>query len=1307
MHRLVPQFVLENYQAQNYHGSFQGVGLLVDVTGFSNMTDALAQHGLHGSEILADGMRKVFDPMIQSVMQYGGHVIGFAGDAITALFPINGPPQEAYLNALASALSIQEHRSRNASFVTPYGQFNVSVKIGLGTGEARWRIVNATDNSRATYYFRGSAIDEAVLALSLSKSGDIILSPELHESLGNLVSGRRSGKHFRLANFSGEMPAPVSIDMPQPNPEHLRVFCSHEVSSHDHVGEFRPAVNLFMGIPQDVGQESQLEGFIQKVFLLQNRYGGLFSRVDIGDKGTNLLMFWGAPIAQENDVERALNFFLELLRDTKVPLKAGITYRQAYAGYMGGALQEEYTCYGWGVNLSARLMMAAGPGEIWVDEEIARQAERRFSLQHVGQQKLKGFAQEQNVFKLLKRKEDDRLVFSGEFVGRESELETLSRFIGPIWSGNFAGMLTIVGDPGIGKSRLVHAFWSSITFRDNKAYWAVCQTDEIVRQSLNPFRYWLKRYFNISEATDEVENKQAFDEKLDSIIASIPDEELSQGLNRTRSFLGELVGLHWQDSPYEKLDAQGRYDNTVIALSTLLRGESLRQPIVILIEDIHWLDNDTKAFLPYLERTLTAEINKNYPIAIIATSRQAGLEIAFEHARSEEINLNQLAKTDLLHLTENLLGGVVAQSLLDILEGRAEGNPFFIEQIIRYLQEEDKLEQGVKGWQIAGEQTLEALPTDISAILVSRLDRLNREVRDVVQTASVLGREFELRLLSKMLHDDETLFEKVDLAVEAEILSSLTEIRYIFHHALLRDAAYHMQLQARRQEMHRIAVEAFETLYQENLSPHYSEIAYHAEHAGLREKAKKFYILAGEEAAQAYHNSLAIESYTHALALGTIEDIQERIDLLLARVALYRIVGDSAGQEQDLATLELLAEKKKDKHMIAVVALQQAHFAFDLGEFQEAQRIIQNVIEMAESVHALDVAANAYRTLPLALARQGKIKQSIQVAQTGLQLIQQVGDRLSEGMTLNDLGLIALDQGKIEQARFYFEKSLLIAQEIGNRRLEAQVHNNMGALSGNYESDFATAGKYFERTLEIVQEIGDRNGESYALGNLGWVTSMQGDFEQAWIYQDESLKVARETGNRYHESIVLINLSAMLIAQENYSEAFANANQALNLTRKFGYRSSEAWALTYYGHASLGLGNHPEATRAYQSALNIRQALEQQSLAMEPLAGLTQTALEEGNPVTALVHVEKILSHFTNGGDLDGTEEPLRVYLTAYLALTANYDPRANQILEDAHSLLEEQVNKIQVPTNRKMYVNNVPWRRQIEELWKQKQQDT
>ena len=1304
MHRLVPQFILDNYQAKNYHGSFQAVGMLVDVTGFSKMTDVLAQHGLHGSEVLANGMRRVFDPMIQSVISHGGFVVGFAGDAITALFPVQASTEQTYSNAIASALSIQEYRSKNSIFSTPYGEFNISIKIGLGAGDARWRIVNSTNGKRATYYFRGSAIDNAVSSLSHSSSGEIILCSELHKALENTVSGHLKDKHLLLSEFSGKLPAPGLIDIPLPNPDHLRAFCSDEVSAHDLTGEFRPAVNLFIIIPQEDEHETELESFLQKVFLLQDRYGGLFSRVDIGDKGTNLLMFWGAPVAQENDVERALNFFLELLKLTRAPMKAGITYRLAYAGYMGGEIQEEYTCYGWGVNLSARLMTAAGPGEIWADEEIARRAERRFSFQHVGQLKLKGFAREQNTFRLLKRKEDDRAVFTGKFIGREAELETLHRFIGPIWNGEAAGILTIFGDPGIGKSRLVYAFQSSKIFTENKSYWALCQADEMVRQSLNPFRYWLKRYFAISDTMDEAESRQAFDEKMDEIIASTTDEDLSQSLNRRRSFLGELVNLHWKGSPHEEMDAQGRYENTTIALSTLLRAVSLKQPIILLIEDAHLLDNDTKDFLLYLERTLTAERDKSYPVAVVATSRRDSSGIVFENLPSEEIDLLELSDDDLLPLAKTLLGGAVSPSLMEILEERTEGNPFYIEQIIRFLQDGSKLEQGAKGWQIAGDQPIELLPTDISSILISRLDRLNREVRDVVQTASVLGREFELRLLSNMLHEDAALPDKVHFAVDAGILSTLTEISYIFRHALLRDAAYNMQLRARQQELHRIAAEAFEALYQDQLSPHYSEIAYHSDRAGLTEKAKMFYILAGEEAARAYQNSLAIGSYTRALALSTIGNIQERIDLLLARVTLYSIVGDRVGQEQDLATLELLTEQQQNTRNRAIVALRQAVFTYNTGDYQKTKDHALNAIELAKSVQALEIAAHAYRTLPLALAKQGQISKAVQAAQIGLQLTHQIGDQESEGHLYNDLGLITIEQRKTDQARDYFEKSLLIAQETGDRRLEAQTLNNMGMISGIDENDYASSRKYFEKMLEIVQEIGNRVGECYSLGNLGWVASMQGDFEQAHNYYQESLIIAREAGNRSQEAFGMINLGAMMVSQEKYNDALVYTEQALNLARKLGDRSAEAWALTHLGYANLGMGNFGIAVSGFQAALDIRYSFSQQSLAMEPLAGLAQVELDKDNLEAALSHVEYILSHLIEGGNLEGTEEPLRIYLIVYLVLVKNHDPRADKVLKDAYSSLREQVRKNKEQTHQEMFIQNVPWRREIEKLWLQNQ---
>jgi tetratricopeptide (TPR) repeat protein len=382
----------------------------------------------------------------------------------------------------------------------------------------------------------------------------------------------------------------------------------------------------------------------------------------------------------------------------------------------------------------------------------------------------------------------------------------------------------------------------------------------------------------------------------------------------------------------------------------------------------------------------------------------------------------------------------------------------------------------------------------------------------------------------------------------------------------------------------------------------------------------------------------------------------------------------------------------------------QAGFAFDLGEFQEAHQLAEQAIEIAEPVHAIDVIVQVYSTLPMTLARQGQFEQAIEAAQTGIELSQQVGDRAGEGQLYNDLGLILIEQKDHNQARDYFEKSLLIAQETNNRRLEAQVLNNMGKISGMIENDYVASRRFFEQALEIVIEIGNRTGEGYVLGNLGWAASVAGDFEHARSYFTERLTVSRESGNRYLEMYGMINLGSMLVTQQIYSEALVYTEQSLILARNLKDRSAEAWALTFLGFAHLGAGNLSEARDQFQTAYDIRVSLEQNTLAMEPLAGLAQVELDRDHPAAALVFTDRILSYQAEGGNLEGTEEPLRIYLTVYLTLMANQDPRAGEVLDHAHFQLMEQVGKIQVQADKDIFINNVPWRRKIEELWRQKQ---
>ena len=1306
MHQVVPHFILEHYAAGQTRGSFSAVGLFADIYGFSTMTDALMEHGQHGAEVLAGVMRAAFEPLIYAVYEQGGFIATQAGDAFTALFPSNGSHLAAQ-RALTAAWNIQHCSAAQTSYATPYGEFAVSVKVGLALGDVSWGVVSSEDERRAAYYFQGTAVDECAEAEHRANAGEVILDASLYEQAQDLVTAEAVDEYFRLAAITGTLAEPLAVNLPPADIDLTTRFLPRELLTQPFGGEFRPVTHLFVNLPT-VRTEAQLGIFMQTLFDLQDRYGGLLSRLDFGDKGSNLLLFWGVPATYENDVQRCLNFILELQAQTSIPISAGVTYQLAHAGFVGSDLSEEYTCYGRGVNLAARFMGAALRGEIWLDEGAAKRAEHYYELDFVGEQRFKGFAEKQKVYVLVEPKEQSQTFYVGKMVGREAELEKLSEFVQPIFNGEYAGALVVWGEPGIGKSRLVYEFRNSTSDKETEASWAICQADAILRQSLNPFRYWLKRYFEQSSEQSQARNKRNFNHKLDELIAATQDEALTAELDHTRSFLGALLDLRWPDSLYEQLDAQGRYENTFIALIALIKAESCRQPMILFIDDAQLMDEDSKSFLLRLARALTAEEHRTYPIAILATARYEGQGLPLDGAMSgQEIHLGDLSKEDLARQAEALLGSPVTSTLLALLIQRSEGNPFFAEQILRYMQEEGLLEQRDDGWTMReGELEGARLPTDVRAVLIARLDRLAREVREVVQTAAVLGREFEVKLLAGMLQGDETLPEKVAQAERADIWIALSELRYFFKHALLRDTAYSMQLHARRQQLHQLAAEALERLYKDELRFHYGELAYHSEQAGLLEQARHYLRLAGEAAQEAYQNSQAADYYSRAIKLTPENDLEGRYQLYLAREAICDLQGKRDAQRQDLSVLQTLVDQLEDSDKQIEVKIRRADYLTNLGDYREAVSIAEEAISLSQKEGMNQMSISAYRAAVSPLYKQGEYEAAMRYGETGMILARQGRNQLSEGRILNMLGLIALDQQIFSTAKTYLKQSLSLFREIDDLRGQSMPLNNLGNLSG-YLGDYAAAQDYYEQSLAIVREIGDRVGESYALGNLGWVAGSQGDFATARTYAEQMIKIGREVGSRLSELFGLLNLSLYSGALGEIQTSLDCAERALELARETHDRNGEAWALTYRGHALLALEHTSEAGAAYEGALDIRRELDQSALATEPGAGLARVALLQGDLSAAQAQVELILNHLEAGGSLDGTDQPFRVYLTCYLVLEAAQDERAASILETAHDMLLARANNIRDEAARLAFLRDIPYHREILSAWDRHQSDT
>ena len=1297
--RLVPNFIIEKFKANELRGTLMGAAIFVDLSGFSKMTDALTAHGQSGAEALADLMRVVFEPLVNAVYERGGFVIGYAGDAFNAIFPEDQTPGQETMCCLSALVAIQEHMRTHRQVQTPYGAFDIFIKAGMGFGETRWQMFKSNTGKHLTYWMRGDSLNRAVAAEERARPGDILVGPNALERIKTVVETEFFRDTFRITKILAPLPGPGPITEPEPDLTPMNIFFPEALLIQPIIGEFRHVINVFIDIPLNISDEALVTPFMETVYALQEKYGGFFLRPDLGDKGFNLLMFWGAPVARERDIERALNFVMELATLTNLSLQAGITYRTAYAGFIGAPLREDYTAYGWGVNLAARLMEYAPKGAFWLDEESARHAEEAFDVKYLGDYSFKGFSKELHTYQLLGKKTEKQTIYHGQFIGRQAEMETLASFMSPLRKGKIAGLMLVNGEAGIGKSRLVYAFQNSDFFKGFPTQWIQLQTEELTREAFNPFRPWLRKRFNVVDGEPVAANWAAFMHELDKIAASTPDPELASELTRTASILASLANLTQPDTLYETLDAKARYENTLIALSVLFRAESLRKPLVIFLEDAHWLDEDTAAFLSYLMRSLLADEDKQYPIAILTTQRPGDSAALPSESITKELNLESLSSASVYSLAEDVLGKPITGKLGALLDARAEGNPFFAEQILRYLSEENLLILNDDGNYSTSEQARTSLPMDVRTVMIARLDRLTQKVRETVQTASVLGREFIVDVLVEMLRSQrDKMPEYVYAAEQANIWAHVSEINYIFRHALLRDAAYSMQLESRKRDLHALACSAMEEVHRSDLEPYYGEIAYHAEKGNLKDKALQYLTLAGNLAMNAYQNRQAIDYFTRALAFLTEDDLETRFDLLIKRVECLYNIGDSVSQISDLKESEKLARELMDDSLLARALMRQAHRCSVIGDYQNAIQYTSQAKELAQATHAEKVLMDAYIVLPDSLSHTGKITEASLQAEEGLAYARKSKNRWGEAHMLMALGLALLELKGPNAAQKHQEQALILAREVKDRYLEGKALNNLANAVGLAQGDYHAAYEYFFQALSVFQEQGNRVGIGLALANLGWASTILGDYSAAMTYYERSLVFNREQGNIMNEMYTNINLSAATIGQGNAESALDWANKALNFATKARDRIAQGWAYFYLGHAQLIAGHLEEAVKAFSTSIELRRGSGVFILLTEASAGLLQAYTVLGNQKAAQREAEKIYAHMEKEPTLEGAEEPLRIYFALYNFFKQTKDLRTQEVLQKANQLMNEQISKLRSDEAQRIFVENVPWRQALKD---------
>ncbi len=1231
--------------------------MFVDLSGFTSMTETLMRQGNAGAEKLSRILNSIFRPPVSLVYQRGGFIPYFAGDAFTAIFPKQDNPS----NTADFLLTADEICCLVSSPDFNMEEFRIGMKVGLSFGKVEWGFVGG---NRQSFYFRGPGIDQCAESQMHASIGEIVLDDELKLELPDIVHTTSHGsKGYHLLS------CPLPFAKPQALSPHiietqlpediLALFMPRQVIEFNERGEFRSVVSVFCSF-SGVEDHDTLDRFTSIFLELIHNFSGYFKEVDFGDKGGVLVGFFGAPVSFENNVGRALEFvttlreeLAELQNETRLLYRIALTSGIAYTGLVGGDERCQYAAVGNRVNLAARLMTHADWGEVLVDEEVRKN--RLFSFKHKGDISYKGVPGPVPTYIFLGRNLEQEPAFAGAMVGRDKEFGDLLRFSMEVFQQQRAGIAFIYGEAGIGKSRLVFELRKKLT----EAYpisWLTSLADQILRKPFNAFIYCLKNYFDQAPEFEPATNLKHFEQWFGDLVEHLQQSKHSEApavlreLLRTKPILAALVGLKTEDSIWQSLDAPGRYQNTIAAISTLFIAESLVQPTVIELEDAHWLDESSRDFMEqFLPRVA------NFPALVLLPARYAddgskpqiltGERLEGRNIPFLEIDLNILQPETLRTYAESYLKGQISPEFFELLQRTTNGNPFYLEQLLEYFTESNLLDHEDGLWHIRDNSI--RLSNSVQAILTARIDRLSSLVRETVKAAAVIGREFEVPVLNEVMRVQEAfslmngntskvLQEQIKLAEKSQIWRAMNELRYIFKHSLLREAVYDMQMRTRLRELHLLIAEAIEKIYADQLEDHYFDLAFHYEQSDVLDKTMEYLQKAAEHARQYYQNRQALICYDKLLEFleKEVEDKTLEIQTLLSKGKVLELTGvwDEAGAAYNRALF--LAKELGEKNLLGRAHNNLGHLLLLRGEYKEARLYLELSASFFETVNDSFGIAKVYGDLGNLFFRQGNYESAKSYFTQSINLSRELEYSASFTQIVANLALAYMNQGAYDEGLRWLQTQLELARQNQDKQGMATLHINMGIL--NFEKgDIENSQQCHEKGLVLAQELGNKLLNAIAVGCLGSVKERKGDFQGAMEHFQEDLELAEELGDPQGIAIAHCLLGELFSVMGRFDEAILHLEKACTVSTDLGYKKGLAKAVNTLGDVHFFMGNHGRSLEYYDRAIEVTREINNKLVLGNSLSEKSTVLLTTGNLEESRKIYEEVLALATDLGNPD------------------------------------------------------------------------
>ena len=828
--------------------------------------------------------------------------------------------------------------------------------------------------------------------------------------------------------------------------------------------------------------------------------------------GDGIMALFGAPIAHEDAPERAVRAGLEMQaavrqfaatlehRGIDFQIRIGIHTGPVVVGAIGDDLRMDYTAIGDTTNLSARLQTAARPGTVLVSEKTAKLIAGRFTLQPVGPLTLKGKSAPVAAYEVIRALPRAPLVAASSegltpLIGRTGELATLEALFKRA-SDAHGQVVFVVGDPGIGKSRLMHELHERIASDD--VTWLQGRCISYGRGiPLLPIIDMVKNAFAIDEGDDDA----TIIDKIDRNVTG-----LSLPVTETAPFLRALLAVDPGNDSVGTMDPSARRFATFDVVKRLLLALVAQRPVALLIEDLHWIDAASEEFLAYIVDALAAA-----RVLLLCTHRPGYRPALAERSYVTRVALQPLSVDETAALAAATLAvESLPPDVRTLISRKAEGNPFFIEEVTKSLSELGALRRSADGTLIAENVATAEIPNTIQDVIMARIDRLGDEPKRAIQVASVIGREFAVRLLQRASEIGAGVNSLVGELRALELIYEklgVPELAYMFKHALTHDVAYHSILTQRRRQLHRTVGHAIEELYADRLAEHWETLAHHFANGEDWPRAFAYLLKAGEKARAAYANREAIQFYTDALGAAAHLDIapSERAAVLkgkaLAHLCLSQF-NDAVDTCRAALALELDPSERAGMSTLLGLALWYAH------EFDEATRVAEEARELALSAGNDGVVGQAQCVIASVRLVRGELDTVYPAMRESLQLMDSGGvHELFRPWARSTVALMQNWRGEYDAAVEGFAR--LVAETKASNQLFS-----LAQIYSHYVITLGGAGRYAEalailrEALAMAEAIGELFWRARLWNTRGWILGELGGFEAADESNQRCMEIA-------------------------------------------------------------------------------------------------------------------------------------------------------------------------------------------------------